>query len=118
MAAAPKQDNKSKKVLRYPQSIIAEQTDYLQMTVISYKPIGKPIVSKPGNRRNANEARIRTIILPIPSNISDTNAARFGAFISDLCTKFNPSALVIYDNAPCHNIQEANYNITLRRLPP
>ena len=78
MAAAPKQDNKSKKVLRYPQSIIAEQTDYLQMTVIAYKPIGKPMVSKPGDRRNANEARIRTIILPIPSNISDTNAAKFG----------------------------------------
>jgi len=77
MAAAPKQD-KDKKVLRYPQSIIAEQTDYLQMTVISYKPIGKSIVSKPGDRRNGNEDRIRTIILPIPSNISDTNAARFG----------------------------------------
>jgi hypothetical protein len=78
MAAAPKQDNKSKKVLRYPQSIIAEQTDYLQMTVIAYKPIGKAMVSKPGDRRNGNEARIRTIILPIPSNISDTNAAKFG----------------------------------------
>lgn len=77
MAAAPKQD-KDKKVLRYPQSIIAEQTDYLQMTVINYKPIGKSIVSKPGDRRNGKEARIRTIILPIPSNISDTNAARFG----------------------------------------
>ena len=77
MAAAPKQD-KDKKVLRYPQSIIAEQTDYLQMTVIAYKPIGKAMVSKPGDRRNGNEARIRTIILPIPSNISDTNAAKFG----------------------------------------
>lgn len=77
MAAAPKQD-KDKKVLRYPQSIIAEQTDYLQMTVIAYKPIGNKIVSKPGDRRNANEDRIRTIILPIPSNISDTNAAKFG----------------------------------------
>ena len=80
MAAAPKQD-KSKKVLRYPQSIIAEQTDYLQMTVIAYKPIKQNsggMVSKPGDRRNANEDRIRTIILPIPSNISDTNAARFG----------------------------------------
>ena len=80
MAAAPKQD-KDKKVLRYPQSIIAEQTDYLQMTVINYKPIKQNsggMVSKPGDRRNGNEARIRTIILPIPSNISDTNAARFG----------------------------------------
>lgn len=86
MAAAPKQD-KDKKVLRYPQSIIAEQTDYLQMTVISYKPAGKTdhpnkvagrLISKAGARRNSNEARIKTIILPIPSNISDTNAARFG----------------------------------------
>ena len=78
MAAAPKQDNKSKKVLRYPQSIIAEQTDYLQMTVIAYKPIGNKMVGKPGHRRNGKEDRIRTIILPIPSNISDTNAAKFG----------------------------------------
>ena len=81
MAAAPKQDQ-NKKVLRYPQSIIAEQTDYLQMTVINYKSIKENsggLVSKPGDRRNnANEARIKTIILPIPSNISDTNAARFG----------------------------------------
>lgn len=67
-----------KKVLRYPQSIIAEETDYLAITVVAYKPIGKSMVSKPGARRNSSESRIKTIILPIPSNISDTNAARFG----------------------------------------
>tara|TARA_B100001939_G_scaffold131752_1_gene114425 strand:+ start:785 stop:1744 length:960 start_codon:yes stop_codon:yes gene_type:complete len=84
MAAEPKQE---KKVLRYPQSIIAEQTDYLAITVVAYKPIGRTdgpneqagkLISKAGARRNSKEARIKTIILPIPSNISDTNAARFG----------------------------------------
>ena len=86
MAAEPKQ-SKDKKVLRYPQSIIAEETDYLAITVVAYKPIGRTagpnetagkLISKAGARRNSNEARIKTIILPIPSNISDTNAAKFG----------------------------------------
>lgn len=86
MAAAPKQDN-NKKVLRYPQTIIAEQTDYLQITVVDYKPAGRTtgpneaagrLISGVGARRNSSESRIKTIILPIPSNISDTNAAKFG----------------------------------------
>ena len=86
MAAEPKQ-SKDKKVLRYPQSIIAEETDYLAITVVAYKPIGRSagpnekagrLISKAGARRNSEEARIKTIILPIPSNISDTNAAKFG----------------------------------------
>ena len=77
-----------KKVLRYPQSIIAEETDYLAITVVAYKPISRTegpnetagrLISKAGARRNnSKEARIKTIILPIPSNISDTNAAKFG----------------------------------------
>ena len=86
MAAEPKQ-SKDKKVLRYPQSIIAEETDYLAITVVAYKPIGRTagpnetagkLIRRNGARRNSNEARIKTIILPIPSNISDTNAAKFG----------------------------------------
>ena len=86
MAAEPKQ-SKDKKVLRYPQSIIAEETDYLSITVVAYKPIGRTdgpneqagrLISEAGARRNSTEARIKTIILPIPSNISDTNAAKFG----------------------------------------
>ena len=86
MAAEPKQ-SKDKKVLRYPQSIIAEETDYLAITVVAYKPIGRSagpnevagrLISKAGARRNSSESRIKTIILPIPSNISDTNAAKFG----------------------------------------
>ena len=86
MAAEPKQ-SKDKKVLRYPQSIIAEETDYLAITVVAYKPISRTegpnetagrLISKAGARRNSKEARIKTIILPIPSNISDTNAAKFG----------------------------------------
>ena len=86
MAAEPKQ-SKDKKVLRYPQSIIAEETDYLAITVVAYTPAGRTegpneaagkLISKAGARRNSKEARIKTIILPIPSNISDTNAAKFG----------------------------------------
>lgn len=77
-----------KKVLRYPQSIIAEETDYLAITVVAYKPIGRTdgpnetagrIISRVGARRNSSESRIKTIILPIPSNISDTNSADFGS---------------------------------------
>jgi|TARA_A100001201_G_scaffold120375_1_gene103880 hypothetical protein len=86
MAAEPKQ-SKDKKVLRYPQSIIAEETDYLAISVVAYKPISQTpgpnktagrLIGKAGARRNSKEERIKTIILPIPSNISDTNAAKFG----------------------------------------
>jgi len=70
-----------KKVYRYPYTLIAETTDYLQIDVVDYKPIGKPIVGVPGSRRNQTKGKDKkkTILLPIPSNISDTNAARYGS---------------------------------------
>ncbi len=70
----------NKKVLRYPYTMIAETTDYLQIDVIKYKPIGKPLVNAPGGRRNRGTAKdkIKTILLPIPSNISDSNSAKYG----------------------------------------
>ena len=68
-----------KKVYRYPFTLIAETTDYLQIDVVDYKPIGKPIVGVPGSRRNQGKNKKKTILLPIPSNISDTNAARYGS---------------------------------------
>ena len=70
-----------KKVYRYPYTLIAESTDYLQIDVVDYKPIGKSIVGDPGSRRNQTKGKdkIKTILLPIPSNISDTNAARYGS---------------------------------------
>tara|TARA_Y100000022_G_scaffold196567_1_gene203739 strand:- start:98 stop:1021 length:924 start_codon:yes stop_codon:yes gene_type:complete len=70
-----------KKVYRYPYTLIAETTDYLQIDVVDYKPIGKNIVGSPGSRRNQTKGKDKkkTILLPIPSNISDTNAARYGS---------------------------------------
>ena len=66
MAAEPKQ-SKDKKVLRYPQSIIAEETDYLAIIVVAYTPAGRTagpneatgrLISKAGARRNSKEAEI------------------------------------------------------------
>ena len=72
----------NKKVLRYPYTLIAETTDYLQIDVIKYKPIGKPLVNAPGGRRNQGpqqgKSKIKTILLPIPSNISDSNSTKYG----------------------------------------
>lgn len=77
-----------KKVLRYPYTLIAETTDYLQIDVIKYKPIREnnggestsSLASSPGARRNRGTAKdkIKTILLPIPSNISDSNSAKYG----------------------------------------
>ena len=72
-----------KKVYRYPYTLIAESTDYLQIDVVNYVPIGKGktnvITSEVGDRRNRGKDKIKTVLLPIPSNISDTNAARYGS---------------------------------------
>lgn len=68
---------------RYPYTMLTEQTDYLQIDVVDYVPIKNPdnnnIVSSPGSRRNKGKSKSKTILLPIPSNISDTNAARYGS---------------------------------------
>lgn len=85
--------------------------------------IGQPATLMVNGQRGPNLTLILAIspvsgIVHQKFHTGGTNAATFGAFISDLCSKVPSSALVIYDNAPCHNIQEANYNITLRRLPP
>ena len=72
-----------KKVYRYPYTLIAESTDYLQIDVVNYVPIAKnnpgKITSIAGSRRNQGKDKIKTVLLPIPSNISDTNAARYGS---------------------------------------
>jgi len=67
-----------KKILRYPYTMIAETTDYLQIDIIKYKPIGKALVNAPGGRRNQGKSKIKTILLPIPSNISDSNSTKYG----------------------------------------
>ena len=72
-----------KKVYRYPYTMIAETTDYLQIDVVEYESIaqlsGGSLTNVAGSRRNQGKNKSKTILLPIPSNISDTNAARYGS---------------------------------------
>lgn len=77
-------------VYRYPKSIIHETTDYLQIDVVEYKPISQndqntnkstvsKLVSGAGSRKVNNGSKLlNTIILPIPSNIQDSNSAKYG----------------------------------------
>ena len=88
MAATPGtvdyKPSSDRKPLRYPYTMIAETTDYLQIDIIKYKSIrentGSSYASSPGDRRNRGTAKdkIKTILLPIPSNISDSNSAKYG----------------------------------------
>ena len=68
---------------RYPYTMLTEQTDYLQIDIVDYVPIknsnNSRIVSTPGSRRNQGKNKSKIILLPIPSNISDTNAVRYGS---------------------------------------
>ena len=86
--AASKQETA---VYRYPYSIVTDKTDYLQIDVVEYKPIGRNdkgtlenqsarnLVAGAGSRRvNDGTKLLSTVLLPIPSNISDTNATKFG----------------------------------------
>ena len=67
--------------LRYPQKAFTDKTDYLQIGVVNYTPIGKnsntnSLTSKPGARRNTKKVE-ETILLPIPSNIQDSNSTNY-----------------------------------------
>ena len=59
--------------------MLSQQTDYLQIDVVAYDPGG--IVNSPdqngGARKNSNKKSEKTILLPIPSNISDTNSVSY-----------------------------------------
>lgn len=71
-----------KKVYRYPYTLITDSTDYLQIDIVEYVPILSntgSFTGRPGTRRvNNGTKRLKTILLPIPSNIQDGNATRFG----------------------------------------
>ena len=86
--------NQGKKIpsnLRYPQANIYDDTDYLKIDVLQYKPLGftqqKDVLSK-GLKRSKNQYRdeksgklinsLGSIILPIPQDISDTNSTGWG----------------------------------------
>ena len=72
------------KPLRYPLAEIHQKTDYLQIDIVKYKSIrentGSSLANSPGARRNQGTAKdkIKTILLPIPSNISDSNSTKYG----------------------------------------
>ncbi len=79
-------------VLRYPLKIFTEKTDYLQVDVQEYLPVGggrgfnanknidtRTITSDPNTRfrRNSTKRPISTVLLPIPSTIQDGNAVSY-----------------------------------------
>ena len=78
-------------VLRYPLKVFTEQTDYLQIDVQEYVPVGsqggrnidgQPRVSLARNprerfRRLSNKRPISTVLLPMPSNLQDGNSVSY-----------------------------------------
>lgn len=78
-------------VFRYPFNAITENTDYLQLDIVEYKPVGPGLVGARGNRSNTrtnNVSNVKptksgvgslgsTILLPMPSNIQDGNSVRY-----------------------------------------
>ena len=85
-------------VLRYPLENLTEQTDYLQIDIEKYEPIGSSYASAPGDsnryvkgniftnragRRGVNKLSTKplinagTILLPIPANLADTNNVQY-----------------------------------------
>ena len=82
-------------VLRYPLEAMTEHTDYLQIDIESYVPIGSGYVTAPGdssryvtgnrttNRAGSNRLSTKplindgTILLPIPANLADTNNVQY-----------------------------------------
>ena len=71
--------------LRYPNEILDDVTDYLQINVIEYKSVanndpeaaGNKFLGRAGSRRNNGKNIISTIILPIPSNVQDGNTVNY-----------------------------------------
>jgi len=78
-------------VLRYPLKVFTEKTDYLQIDVQEYVPVGRqggrniggqPRVSLARNprerfRKLSNKRPISTVLLPMPSNLQDGNSVSY-----------------------------------------
>ena len=78
-------------ILRYPYEALTDQTDYLQIDIVGYKPVGGGLVSGGPIRRIGNieptegatpqttrlKSGVGTILLPIPSNVQDGNSVSF-----------------------------------------
>ena len=69
--------------LRYPQKSIGKDDDYLEIGVIKYVPPGietgtNNLKLQTGTEKNSKQKAEKTIQLPIPSNIGDTNQVNWG----------------------------------------
>lgn len=72
-----------KKILRYPLKNIGQFDDYLKIDVVEYKPPGLGTISRGSFALRTTELALvdsikksnKSIILPIPQNITDSNAA-------------------------------------------
>ena len=82
----PERKGKGRQTLRYPLEILNDFTDYLQINVVEYSSSGKQfgkdikfedLVGSPGSRKNTGRKLIRSIILPIPSNVQDGNTVNY-----------------------------------------
>lgn len=81
----------STQILRYPYAALTDQTDYLQIDVLTYSRDGLGLVNtrgtfgnkasisgQPINGRNNNQADVfTTVFLPMPSNIQDGNSVKY-----------------------------------------
>lgn len=84
-------------ILRYPLQALTSSTDYLQIDIGNYEPVGERYINTPGSSKRYVTSTSRgssnstahlstrplinagTILLPIPSQITDTNAVEYGA---------------------------------------
>lgn len=82
-AAASAKLSSSAAPLRYPQKSIGKDDDYLEIGVIKYLPPGletgtNNLKLTTGTEKNSKQKAEKTIQLPIPSNIGDTNQVNWG----------------------------------------
>ena len=84
-------------ILRYPLQALTSSTDYLQIDIGNYEPVGERYLNTPGSSKRYVTSTSRgssnstahlstrplinagTILLPIPAQITDTNAVEYGA---------------------------------------
>jgi len=81
-AESSSENKKSSKILRYPYDRVKEGDDYLKIEIVKFKPVG--IQNRPGSFAlqttddvqglSAKDPQ-KTIILPIPEGVGDTNNA-------------------------------------------
>ena len=116
-------------VLRYPYEALTANTDYLQIDIVEYKPVGQEpgdLISNPssGNRRLTSSAAVGStrprglsksalinagsILLPIPNSVQDGNSVDVGS--SKLSNSAAVAASTVRDlmDAPAMEDKEGN----------